>query len=244
MTSFHHTFSYLLTPLSRAPGRLHKWIVVRAAANKHWQEVPLSCLELELFRDILCYDITGSHGRCMFSCPRNPYANFHCSCISRSSPQHWVRAPFCLHPHQFFWLMIAMLTGVRCNFSVLWMCISLMVRDLDLFHMLIGLPRTSHLRVLLMSQPFVICLVVWFSRCVLSSLYILAMTPRLEVELVKTSHPSLGCLLMLAMQELFELFEVRFVKVSIIPEQLQSCPECPCGCLLGVFVMWYLFSKF
>lgn len=124
MTSFHHTFPYLLTPLCRAPGRLHKWIVVNAAANKHWQEVPLSHLDLELFREILCYDITGLHGRCMFSCLRNPYANFHCSCISRSSHQHWVRAPFCLHPHQFFWLMIAMLTGVRCNLSVLWMHLS------------------------------------------------------------------------------------------------------------------------
>jgi hypothetical protein len=67
--------------------------------NKRQQEVSLSHLDLELFREIRSYDITGSQGRRIFSLLRNPQANFYCSWISWSSQQHWVTAPFYLHHH-------------------------------------------------------------------------------------------------------------------------------------------------
>jgi hypothetical protein len=49
-----------------------------------------------------------------------------------------MRVPFALHPHQHLFvvfLMIAILIGVRWNFSVVLICISFMARDGEHFFM-------------------------------------------------------------------------------------------------------------
>jgi hypothetical protein len=50
-----------------------------------------------------------------------------------------MRVPFALHPHQHLlvvvFLMVAILTGVRWNLSIVLICISFMTRDGELFSM-------------------------------------------------------------------------------------------------------------
>jgi hypothetical protein len=57
----------------------------------------------------------------------------------RHSHQQWIRVPFSPHPCQHMlllvFLMMAILTGVRWNLSVVLICISFMARDGEHFFM-------------------------------------------------------------------------------------------------------------
>jgi hypothetical protein len=63
---------------------------------------------------------------------------FHSGCASlHSRRQWWIRVPFPLPSHQhllfFMLLMIAILTEMRWNLSVVLICISFMVKDVEHF---------------------------------------------------------------------------------------------------------------
>jgi hypothetical protein len=53
--------------------------------------------------------------------------------------QQYTRVTFSLHPHQhlllFAFLMIAILTKVRCNLDVVLICISFRAKDINFFFM-------------------------------------------------------------------------------------------------------------
>jgi hypothetical protein len=69
----------------------------------------------------------------MFSFLRSLPIVLHSGCTSLLSHQLCIRVSFFLHPQQYLlllvFLMIAILTGVRCNLSVVLICISFIGKD-------------------------------------------------------------------------------------------------------------------
>jgi hypothetical protein len=77
--------------------------------------------------------IAGSYGRSMFSFLSSLLIFFHSGYTSLHSHQQCKRVPFSLHPCQHLLLvvllMMAILTRVSWNLSVVLICISFMARD-------------------------------------------------------------------------------------------------------------------
>jgi hypothetical protein len=74
-----------------------------------------------------------------------------------------MRFPFSLHPHQHLllvlFLMIAILTRVRWNLSVVLICISFMARDDEHFFMFLAIWTSSFEKVLLVQLPILYWLI-------------------------------------------------------------------------------------
>jgi hypothetical protein len=83
--------------------------------------------------------IAESYGRAMFRFLRSLQLFFQSGCTSLRSHQQGMRVPFSPHPHQHpllvVFLMMAILTGVRWNLSVVLICISFMATDGEHFFM-------------------------------------------------------------------------------------------------------------
>jgi hypothetical protein len=83
--------------------------------------------------------IAGSNGRSMFSFLSSLQIFFQSGCTSLQSHQQCKRVPFSSHPHQHLLLvvllMMATLTGVMWNLSVVLICISFIARDDEHFFM-------------------------------------------------------------------------------------------------------------
>jgi hypothetical protein len=83
--------------------------------------------------------IAGSNGRSMFSFLSSLQICFQSGCTILHSHQQCKRVPFTPHPHQHLLLvvllMMAILTGVKWNLSVVLICISFIARDDEHFFM-------------------------------------------------------------------------------------------------------------
>jgi hypothetical protein len=81
--------------------------------------------------------ISGSTGSTMSSFLGNHQTDFQSGCISLQSHQQWGSVPLSPHPRQHLltpeFLILAILTGVRCNLRVVLICISLMIKDVEHF---------------------------------------------------------------------------------------------------------------
>ena len=81
--------------------------------------------------------ISGSSGRSISNFLRNLQIDFQSSCTSLQSHQQWRHVPLSLHPHQHIRspevFILAILMGVKWNLRVVWICISLITKDFELF---------------------------------------------------------------------------------------------------------------
>jgi hypothetical protein len=128
----HHIFLIYSSVVGHF-GCFHNLVIVNSAAINTGVQVSLELPESHPFGYIPRSVIAGSYGRSMFSFLRSLHIVFQSGCTSLHSYQQCMRVPFSPHPHQHLlsvvYLMIAILTGVRWNLSVVLIGISFMTRD-------------------------------------------------------------------------------------------------------------------
>jgi hypothetical protein len=114
-------------------GYFHNLAIVNSTAINMGVQEPVELPESHSFGYIPKSGISGSDGRSMLSFLRSLHIVFQSGCTSLLSQQQCTRIPFSPHPRQHLLLvmffMIAVLTGVRWNLSVVLICVSFMGRD-------------------------------------------------------------------------------------------------------------------
>ena len=123
--------------------------------------------------------IAGSSGSTVSNFLRNCQTDFQSGCTSLQSHQQWRSVPLSPHPRQHLlspeFLILDILTSVRWNLSVVLICISLMIKDVELYFKCFSAIRySSGENSLFSSEPhFLVGLFDFLESTFLSSLYIL-----------------------------------------------------------------------
>jgi hypothetical protein len=127
--------------------------------------------------------IVGSSGSTMSNVLRNHQTDFQSGCTSWQSNQQWRSVPLSPHPLQHLlsceFLNLAILICVRWYLSVVLICISLMIKDLEhFFRCFSAIWYSSGENCLFTSEPyFLMGLFDFLESTVLSSLYLLDIIP-------------------------------------------------------------------
>jgi hypothetical protein len=91
--------------------------------------------------------IAGSSGSIMSNFLRNHQNAFQSGCTSLQFHQQWRSVPLSPHPHLHLlsseFLILVILTGVKCNLRVVLICISLMTKDVEDFFKFFSVMRES-----------------------------------------------------------------------------------------------------
>jgi hypothetical protein len=136
----------------------------------------------------------------MSSFLRNCQNDIQSGCTSLQSHQQWKSVSLSPHPSQHLlvleFLILAILTGVRWNLRVVLICIFLMIKDVEqLFRCFSAIRYSSVEDSLFSSVPLLLIgLFGFLESTLLSSLYILVISPLSDLGLVKIFPQSVGCL--------------------------------------------------